>query len=151
MLFRSDMGWLSPKISRYKRRLRLWNRIVVMNEGRLTRKIFEWDHRLCKTNWSKEMKLLFDELEMNVFNEKQVCDITSIDVKLKQVMLEYWKKDVVKKLKLRAYVKFKCNIETEQFVRHLYSRNARSLFTQFRHGILPLKLETGRFKNLAVE
>ena len=31
------------------------------------------------------------------------------------------------------------------------SKRARSLFTQFRHGILPLKIETGRFRNLPVE
>ena len=31
------------------------------------------------------------------------------------------------------------------------SRQTRSLFDQFRHGILPLKIETGRFKNLYIE
>ena len=32
----------------------------------------------------------------------------------------------------------------------MYKRT-RSLFTQFRHGILPLRIETGRFRNLPAE
>ncbi len=51
------------------------------------------------------------------------------------------------KSKLRTYVKFKENICTEDYVKHCTPRRKRSLMTQFRIGILPLHIETGRFRD----
>jgi len=146
-----DLGWLTPKLSRYIGRVRLWNRLLAMDEGRLTRKIFEWDYDLSKANWSSGMKSLFKELGSEVFDQKVGYDMSNIIEPLKKLMLDRWKKEVVKKPKLRTYIKFKHDIETESYVKQNMSRQARSLFAQFRHGILPLKIETGRFKNLDVE
>jgi len=66
-------------------------------------------------------------------------------------MLDKWKSQVVIKPKLRTYITFKNKINTEPYVNCLMSKRARSLFTQFRHVILPLRIETGRFRNLPVE
>ena len=145
-----DVGWISPKLSRCICRIRLWNRLVNMGENRLTRKIFEWDYQICKQNWCKEMKCLFNELGIDAFEEKSACDLETINPKLECIMLEKWKSQVIVKPKLRTYVTFKDNINTEPYVKFLMSKRARSLFTQFRHGILPLKIETGRFRNLPV-
>ena len=66
-------------------------------------------------------------------------------------MLHKLKYQVVKKPKLRTYIRFKDNVDTEVYVKYLTSRSARSLFAQFRHGILPLRIETGRFRHLQAE
>ena len=59
-----------------------------------------------------------------------------------------WKQEVVKKPKLRTFRLLKENIACEDYVHKLYNRRHRSLYTQFRHGILPLKVETGRFQQV---
>ena len=148
----ADVGWLSPRLSRYICRVRLWNRLVTMEETRLTKQIFEWDYNTSKRNWSRSMKSLFEELDIStMFDQKAVCDLPYVETKVREIMQESWKRQVIKKTKLRTFVSFKEEIALEPFVKHLTSRYARSAFTQFRHGILPLKIETGRFKNLAIE
>ena len=39
----------------------LWNRLVRMDANRLNKKIFLWDKRLCKRNWSSELEKLFSD------------------------------------------------------------------------------------------
>jgi hypothetical protein len=147
-----DMVWLSPKLSRIICRIRLWNRLVNMQESRLTKKIFLWDMQICKKNWSKHIKDLFQSLNsQTTFENKGVYDLNEINETLKDIMLGEWKQEVLKKPKLRTYITFKENINTEDYVQSYMSHHARSLFAQFRHGILPIKIETGRFKNLKEE
>ena len=51
------------------------------------------------------------------------------------------------KPKLRLYSKFKDNFKTDDYVFSLMPRYERSLLAQLRMGILPLRVETGRFIN----
>ena len=53
--------------------------------------------------------------------------------------------------KLRTYRKFKCYFETETYVKLLMPYSWRSSLTKFRTGVAPLRLETGRYENLAVD
>ena len=46
---------------------------------------------------------------------------------------------------------FKFSFETEPYVLKHLSRNKRSLFAQIRTGVLPLRVETGRFKGLSLQ
>ena len=55
------MGWTSFQTRRRTEMGRLWNRLVRMNANRLTKKIFLWDKRLCKRNWSSELEKLFSD------------------------------------------------------------------------------------------
>ncbi len=48
-------------------------------------------------------------------------------------------------------MKFKDNIYTEKHVQYCSFRKRRSLLAQFRLGILPLLIETGRFRNMIPE
>ena len=146
-----DMGWLTPKLSRYKCKLRFWNRLMEMDENRITKQIFHWDFQYCKKNWSSDMLDVFTRLDSDAFICKEIYNLDTIDSKLKDLMLVEWKNEVVKKPKLRTYCLFKENVDTEDYVAKLNQRYERSLFSQFRHGILPLKIETGRFQKLSVE
>ena len=145
-----DMGWITPKLSRVVNRLRLWNRLVEMQGNRLTRKIFEWDYSIAKQNWSSEMKKFFSSLDSECFSNKSVFDLTLVNDILLRRMNEYWKVEVRKKPKLRTYRLFKSDCFQDEYVQKISQRRERSLFTQFRHGILPLKIETGRFKKLEI-
>ncbi len=48
-------------------------------------------------------------------------------------------------------MKFKDNLYTEKYVKYCSFRKRRSLLAQFRLGILPLHIETGRFRNILPE
>ena len=55
------------------------------------------------------------------------------------------------KRKLRSYVMFKNIFKCESYVKIVYSKMSRSIFAQLRLGILPLEIETGRFRNIPSE
>ncbi len=55
------------------------------------------------------------------------------------------------KPELRTYIKSKKQFETEQYIKFCVSCLKRSLLAQFRMGVLPLAIETGRFKSIPVE
>ena len=61
-----------------------------------------------------------------------------------------WSIDVNNKPKLRTYVLFKSDLLLEDYVKYHMHRRHRSLFAQFRLGILPLYIETGRYDNTPV-
>ena len=62
-----------------------------------------------------------------------------------------WKLSVASKPKLRTYALFKINLKTELYVSLLIPKCKRSIFCQFRSGILPLAIETGRYRNVPAD
>ena len=80
-----------------------------------------------------------------------MCDITAIEDTIEDKLLTDWRKEASKKPKLRTYVTLKDNIEVEPYVKYGNNRQTRSLMAQIRCGILPIRIETGRFCNLPVE
>ena len=51
-----DMGWPKIKYRNYKNIMLIWNRMIDMDDTRLTKKIFKWDYELLKQNWSDDVK-----------------------------------------------------------------------------------------------
>ena len=58
---------------------------------------------------------------------------------------EEWRQIIHTKPKLRSYIKFKMKYYTEEYLKMCMTKYQRSLLSQFRAGILPLRIETGRF------
>ena len=144
-----DMGWIKHSLSRYICMVRLWNRCLNMNVNRLTRKVFIWD---LQTNqgWGKEIKSVFHKLGLiNYFNNRIPCNTELVKEKIRSVMEEQWKEEIENKPKLRTYKLFKSEFQIEDYV-YCNNRQKRSLTAQLRIGILPLRVETGRFSNLAL-
>ena len=128
--------------------LRLWNRFIDMGDDRLTKKIFLWDYTQLNNNWSSEIKEICKILgNENVHTDLVKYDIDSIDSKCFELQEQRWKEDVSNKPKLRSYAKFKSNVCAENYVTSNLSRQRRSFLAQLRSGILPLRIETGRFCN----
>ena len=53
--------------------------------------------------------------------------------------------------KLRTYRRFKESHQTEYYLKCIANRGHRAVLSQFRCGILPLAIETGRFMNIPLE
>ena len=147
-----DLGWTNSQNKRYINILRLWNRLLTMDDNRLTKKVFLWDYSLCNQNWSAELLQVLQKIDLEcIFHSTSICNLEHATNELLKIMNEDWKDKLLAKPKLRTYIKFKENYSTEDYVKYNISRRQRSLMAQFRIGILPLHVETGRFRGTPLE
>lgn len=84
---------------------------------------------------------------LECFDNKEPCSLELVEENLNIICADQWKNDVKSFPKLRTYVMFKKDFEVEKYLSCHLTRRERSLFAQFRMGILPLRLETGRYRN----
>ena len=139
-----DMGWVSHRLNRYIPLIRLWNRLLLMKDDRLTKKIFMWDYKQ-KNGWCSEISKIFHKFNLGQkFSDKQFCDLRVITKKVNETMGDQWKTEVDQKPKLRTYKLFKNEFKTSNSV-FINNRSKRSLLSRFRLGILALRIETGRW------
>ena len=82
---------------------------------------------------------------------EEVYDLQLIEKVVQSKCQEDWLKNVPMKPKLRSYVMFKNIFKSERYVKIAHSKISRSIFAQLRLGILPLEIETGRFRNIPSE
>ena len=142
----------STQVRQYVEILRFWNRVIRMDTTRLTRKIFGYDYMKCKFNWSSDVKEIFMIAgHIDLFSNKSTCDIKCMKDSLTSHYSAKWLQDVQQKPKLRTYILFKELYSTEQYVKFCLPRKERSLLAQIRSGILPLAIETGRYRNIPAE
>ena len=97
------------------------------------------------------MKYIFSMLDMNdVFSNALMCNMKSVREQMTILNNRQWSIDVNNKPKLRTYILFKSDLLLEDYVKYHMHKRHRSLFAQFRLGILPLYIETGRYDNTPV-
>ena len=82
---------------------------------------------------------------IHVYRNKTWCDIKEIENRLINNYVTKWKTTIEKTPKLRTYIICKDIFEPETYIIKGMSRRRRSLMSQFRTGILPLEIETGRY------
>ena len=141
-----DTGWIPSMYRRWTSMLRYWSRILNVGGDRLLRRIFEIDYRLCNNNWCSEIKNIMNRLELDEYFEyKMLVNLDSVKHKIASLYATNWMNHVITVPKLRSYVTFKTEFKTENYLLLNLSRKERSLMAQFRCGILPLRIETGRF------
>ena len=150
-----DMAWLSAKHKRWIEMLRLWNRLIMLPENRLTQKIFNSDHAHCLqgvNNWSSYIKIILSDLDLSyAFNDKLSVDMSSVSKILINTQERNWLNQLPSKPKLRFYTLFKNTLNVENFVKYNLTPSERSLVSQYRMGILLLAIETGRFQGVKLE
>lgn len=67
---------------------------------------------------------------------------------LKEIDVRDWRSEVLAKPKLRTYKLFKTELQPELYTISFISKRIRSCLAKLRCGVLPLKVESGRFVNL---
>ena len=103
------------------------------------------EHRL---NWANEIENLLNRLNMSEqFENRESANMCECKKKIWKLMEEENLENINNKLKLSTYAKLKDNIEVQEYVTGLLSKEKRSLMIELRCGVLPIALETGRFKN----
>ena len=86
-----------------------------------------------------------------IFNSRELFNMDEVSRKCWELMAEQWESDTLLKPKLRTYRNFKSEFVVEPYVQSHLPKSIRSIFAQFRTGILPIRLETGRFSNILDE
>ena len=146
-----DMGWYPSNLRHKISLLRYWNRLVKMDQTRLTKQVFEVEYA-NKGFWCTKIKELLNDLNLGqIYEHKSTCDLTFCKLKLEELYNEEWQKLLLKKPKLRSYCKWKFNLKVEPYVTYNLQRSERSIIAQLRSGTLPLMIETGRFSGKKLE
>jgi hypothetical protein len=147
LAIQGDIGWLTPINRRAICMLRLWNRIINMDEDRIPKALFISEHSKDIGGWCSDVESILDQIGLkHVYDECIVCDLRECERRLRELLQNEFLQDIQAKPKLRSYIKFKQNFATEPYISMGLSRERRSLLGQLRCGVLPLEIERGRFK-----
>ena len=76
---------------------------------------------------------------------QNIVNLKIVKSKLFNVAEKEWRADVKSKPKLRNYEIFKTDLQPANYLQNFMPKFQRSLFAQFRTGVLPLQIETGRY------
>ena len=148
-----DMGWIVSSDRHCVNILRFWNRLVNMQESRITRKVFEYDYGFSgDKNWCSYVKVILGKVDLLAhFHDKTPVNLKDIENRLLERHTVEWSNKLQNVSKLRTYRQFKSLYSTEKYLLSNLTKLERSHFAQFRCGILPLRVETGRYAGLSVQ
>ncbi|XP_060563130.1 uncharacterized protein LOC132722622 [Ruditapes philippinarum] len=60
-----DIEWVPTNYRRWLNMLRMWNRLVSLDDNRITKQVFNVDYSHCQNNWCSEMKDIMSKIGMN--------------------------------------------------------------------------------------
>ena len=147
-----EMGWTLSIHRRWVNMIRLWNRLISMDDNRLTKCVFNSDYTATGKTWCSDLKNLLHQVNMqHSFENKQIVNLEHVKNLFNNKHQQEWNEKLQTVSKLRTYVTFKSNYETETYLKLNICKAERSHLAQFRCAVLPLKIETGRFLGLNVE
>ena len=133
-----EMGWKPPMYRHMTNILRFWNKLVNMDDSRLTKQIFNWDYQSRHGTWTTEVKQIFTTLSVpDYFVTRTPIDRELANGLINNVLYLDWLHNLHVKPKLTTYVLFKHDFVVESYICKHYRKQARSLIAQLRSGVLP--------------
>ena len=154
-VIQGDMGWAPPIVRRQVNCLRLWNRLVKLDNSRLTRRIFEWDYLKGRHNWCFEVKNILKTIDFGDKYTRALTDgqsaLIPIEDAKNKLMLKYkqkWRNDIESQNKLENYKIIKHDYGAEEYVTLMMGKKLRSALVQLRAGCLPIEIELGRYLHI---
>ncbi len=76
LVLEGDTGWIHTSVRRCVERLKFWNRVLKMDENRITCRTFDYDYKIYKGNWCYDMEQLFGNINnIKVYDVKMICKI----------------------------------------------------------------------------
>ncbi len=86
-----------------------------------------------------------DNLKKALLRSGLIIPLDTVKAKINEQFQINWRHNCSTKPKLRTYVTFKNNVEVASHIACNLPKYERSLISQLRLGILPLRIETGRY------
>ena len=96
-----DMGWPLSTYRRWTNIVRLWNRLVEMNDERLTKKVFLYDYSQCNINsWCLEIKSFLEYMGLppEFYQSMTRCDINMCEQTLSRKYNYEWSMKFAEKI-----------------------------------------------------
>ena len=122
-----------------------------MNEDRITKKMFDINIKY-ELSWANEIEQVFEDIgQFYTFRNREIFNLRHCKERIKQLQESVLLRDINNKPKLRIYKEIKNDSKREEYLLHYLNKGKRSLFAQLRCGILPLAVETGRFRKKRCE
>lgn len=166
MAVQGDTGWTPAFISQWISISRQLCRYSIMADSRINKKIFTWAcqeaKKNCRNPLYRIMKFLKDMGRQEwITNLDQGLDkdyvINEVTTYLMDRHVDRWRDSINSSTgpsgkgrnKLRTYNIFKQEYSTELYVTAIMPRSHRSAMAKFRSGTAPLRIETGRYENMA--
>ena len=172
-----DMGWNKPIIKPWSSVINNWIRIKKMDEGRINKNVMDpylelpndWavlnkgpscknaTYRLSKQFTESGIEYIFNVEDSSFISKCYVK--TEIQGMVENKIMEKWRQDLARDSarhgeggnKLRSVRLFKREYKTENYLTCLLPGRHRSVYSKFRCGVAPLRLETGRYENLQID
>jgi hypothetical protein len=146
-----DCGWKNSIVRRKTKAVRFWNRLQLLDNNRLTKKIFLFEKH-NELGWAAQMKEIFEDVGLlHAYENNETVNISNASALFHEKECQKWILEIPNFPKLRTYAIFKALFSIEPYVVKTLSRRRRSLVAKLRMGILPLAIETGRWRSLPIE
>ena len=149
-----DMGWSTARTRHRLLILKFWNRLCNLHTSRLTRRVFDWDRLYTnkRGTWCYNVRHILHDIGCpDLFHASTACDITFAQNALVEMDLVDWDISRYKSDKLRYYNLYKYDKGAEEYTKMNIDKYQRSVFAQFRCGILPLEIEVGRYRDIPLK
>ena len=160
LAFYGDMGWIPSNVRQWVSVFRLWSRFSKMSDNRINKRIFKWAYNFSSNrlkNWCFRVMSKFKNINMDQYCDYNIVLSKSVIKDIECCLIDIYKVDWIDKLvcneftKLRTYKLFKTDFTVENYIKINMPTHYRSSFAKFRCGVAPIKIETGRYENLAVD
>ncbi len=149
---RTEFDWLDPKYQRWIDITRYWNRLLKMKSDRIPVLVYKWDKSLHQNCWVEQVKQILQHCNMyDCMLNNVPCDLEVLEARLKVLNRNRWWLEANDKPKLRTYIQIHDNSLRQIIVRKNLTRSQRSIVTKFKCGVLPIMIETGRYKDVPLE
>ena len=147
-----EFDWLDVKYIRWVEMVRLVNRIKKMPESRWPRKILRWDVSLKAGGWSDQVQHVLQYANFNTdLLSEEIIDLDALRSRLLVLNRQKWLLEASDKTKLRTFLQIYDSEAPRSIVESLLTRSQRSIVSKLKNGVLPLHIETGRWKDKPLE
>ena len=131
--------------------LRYHNRILLLEDDRLPKKIYYFDLATKKNAWIDEIRDIAKTLHLPGPEHAVLYDLDVVQQAILRYSQNQWWEELDSKPKLRTYQTFKERDDGNVVVKANLPRYQRSIISRFMCGILPLEIEVGRYTNVKEE
>lgn len=156
-----DVAWKPSEQRQWGCVGKLWGRLNNLPEDRLANKVFQWAHGHASSgirNWIYKCVHYFRKHDLvymsNILNYDVNHSLQRFDEYVYALYIDKWKAELARETakrgtggnKLRTYKLFKEEFETEAYVTQIMPPRHRRALAQFRAGVAPIRIETGRYE-----
>ena len=148
-----ELGWLPPSYRHQISCVKLWHRLCLLEEERVTCRVADWDYLFNskrRSGWNHDIKDILTRCNLqNIYESRDVSNLSESrliqltkDVLMNDFVTE-WKRSISDYSRMDIYCGIKSKYEMEIYISSCVIRFYRSTTAKLRLGVFPLKVETG--------